>query len=135
MPPVEHRPRVLVVDDEPLVLELLETTLGLAGYDVVTAGDGVQALEQIRAASPDAVVLDINMPRLDGFGVLAALSAEAFPDPPRVLVLTARHASADVAKAISMGAVDYLSKPFKESVLLARVARMTRRRSLAGLHA
>lgn len=122
-------PLVLVVDDEPLVLELLETTLSLAGYEVITASDGVQALEQIHRAPPDAVVLDINMPRLDGFGVLAALSKGECRSTPRVLVLTARHASEDLAKAISMGAADYLSKPFKDSVLLARVARLTRRRA------
>jgi DNA-binding response OmpR family regulator len=124
----ERRPRrVLVVDDEPLVLELIVTRLEIAGFETRPARDGVQALERLTDFRPEAVVLDLNMPRLDGFGVLNHMRAQGLSDKAPTLVLTARNAAEDVAKAIKLGAKDYLSKPFRDEQLIARVGRLFNR--------
>lgn len=116
------KPRLLVVDDDPMMLELLVTRLELAGYAVSTARDGLEALRRVHKCRPQALILDINMPRLDGFGVLEQLNTSRWP----VLVLTARNQTQDVQRAISLGARDFLSKPFKDNQLLLRVARLLR---------
>lgn len=122
--------KVLVVDDEPYVLELLVTRLTLAGYNTFSARDGVEALERVETVRPDAMVLDINMPRLDGFGVLRSMSASGAILRVATMVLTARNHPDDVRLAISLGAKDYLAKPFKDDQLAARVARLFRRRDV-----
>ncbi len=119
------RARVLVVDDDSNVRDLIRVRLDAAGYDVHTARTGLEAIDRIGELSPSAMVLDINMPQMDGFGVLAAMKKEGKSLP--VLVLTARHAGDDVRRAIDLGAKDYLTKPFNELQLLARVARLMRR--------
>ena len=118
------RIRVLVVDDEPTLLDLLQTLLDLANYDVVEARNGEEALTAVAASRPDVMVLDINMPRMDGFAVLAALAEAPPPKMPRVLVLTARYAADDVRRAKALGAADYLSKPFSNKTLLTRIQRL-----------
>ena len=118
------RKKFLVVDDEPMLVELIQTILERAGYAVVTAADGRQALEAIRREAPNAVILDINMPGLDGFGVLEQLAADPPASMPKTLVLTARMAMGDVEEAMALGATDYLAKPFSNEVLLRRVGRM-----------
>ena len=124
----ETRPRrVLVVDDDPFLIELIMTRLAIAEYDVRGASDGVKAIERLQDFRPEAMVLDINMPRLDGFGVLNYMKAQGLSDKTMTMVLTARNNSEDVAKAISLGAKDYLSKPFKDEQLLARVGRLLSR--------
>ncbi len=123
---MSHRSRILVVDDDANVRDLIRVRLDQAGYDVHTARTGVEAISRIGELNPDAMVLDINMPEMDGFGVLAAMKTERMSLP--VLVLTARHAGDDVRRAIDLGAKDYLTKPFNEAQLLARVARLMRRR-------
>jgi two-component system OmpR family response regulator len=115
--------RLLVVDDDPMMLELLVTRLELAGYAVATARDGLEALRRLHEYRPHGVILDINMPRLDGFGVLEQMNTGRWP----VLVLTARNQTPDVQRAISLGARDFLSKPFKDNQLLLRVARLLRK--------
>ena len=115
--------KVLVVDDEPTLVDLLETLLKLAGYDVTSASSGEAALAALPVTKPDVMVLDINMPRMDGFAVLATMAAETAPGP-KVLVLTARYAAADVKRAKSLGADDYLSKPFANKTLLARIQKL-----------
>ncbi len=120
--------RILVVDDDPFVLELLLTRLTLAGYRTFSARDGQEALMRIADVRPEAMVLDINMPRLDGFGVLRHMAAGAQRVP--TMVLTARNQPQDVQTAISLGARDYLSKPFRDEQLLSRVARLFRKRSV-----
>jgi DNA-binding response OmpR family regulator len=117
--------RVLVAEDDAGVRDLVRTRLFQAGYDVHTARNGGEALRRIRELQPNVVVLDINMPELDGFGVLKALEADPAPGT-RILVLTARHAADDVRRAMALGAKDYLAKPFNDAQLLARVARLTR---------
>ena len=120
------RPRIVLAEDDDPILELLVTRLELAGYKTFIARDGYRALEVIYTTRPHGVVLDIGMPSMDGFGVLAALRANTkFPTPP-VLVLTARNAPEDVKRAIGLGAKDYMTKPFNDARLLARVARLVR---------
>jgi two-component system OmpR family response regulator len=90
---------------------------------VSSASGGEEALASLKRAMPDVMVLDINMPRMDGFAVLAALQADNAP-APKVLVLTARYAAADVKRARDLGADDYLSKPFANKTLLARIQKL-----------
>jgi two-component system OmpR family response regulator len=118
--------RVLVADDDFGVRDLIRTRLDVAGYDVYTARNGAEALDRVFELSPDALVLDINMPEMDGFAVLERLKTRVAPKRLPVLVLTARHAADDVRRAVSLGAKDYLTKPFNETQLLARVARLVR---------
>jgi DNA-binding response OmpR family regulator len=117
--------RVLIAEDHRSVCDLIRTHLQLSGYEVHIARDGVEALKQVRILKPDAMILDINMPGIDGFGVLAQLR-EISPVPIPVLVLTARHAGDDVRRAIALGARDFLAKPFNEGQLAARIARLLR---------
>lgn len=133
MPPSKRRARrVLVADDEPYVLELIVTRLSIAGFEVRAAKDGVQAVDRLTDFRPEALVLDLNMPRLDGFGVLSHMRAQGLSDRVPTLVLTARNAAEDVAKAIQLGAKDYLSKPFRDDQLIARVGRLFNRVKPAG---
>jgi len=125
---VETRPRrVLVVEDDPFLLELITTRLELAGFDTRSARDGNQALQRLTEFRPEAMVLDINMPVLDGFGVLIHMQAQGLTDKTPTMVLTARNSPDDVSKAIKLGARDYLSKPFKDEQLIARVGRLLMR--------
>jgi CheY-like chemotaxis protein len=119
--------RILVVDDEPFVLELISTRLQIAGYNVAQAKDGTRALQSLREFIPDGMVLDINMPGLDGFGVLEQMRAAPRWSAIPTMVLTARNRSEDVQRAMSLGARDYLTKPFDDQQLLARVARLVRK--------
>lgn len=121
MPP---RHLILVAEDDHDVRELIRTRLTAAGFDVHTAHNGAEALARVSTMKPNAMVLDINMPEVDGFSVLAELKARGCLFP--VLVLTARHAADDVRRAVSLGAKDYLTKPFTEAQLQARVARLLR---------
>jgi two-component system, OmpR family, response regulator len=117
--------RVLVVDDDPRMAELLETTLNLAGYTVTTAGQGTEALRVHHRVRPDLLVLDVMLPDMDGFTVCRRL-AEAGERVP-VLLLTARDAVEDRVTGLALGADDYLTKPFSVPELLARVHALLRR--------
>ncbi len=116
---------VLLVEDDPQILELLKTYFEAKGYRVSTATDGVEALERFRALAPDLILLDIGLPRLDGWGVLEALRSTN--DTVPVIVLTARDDSEDVVKGLSLGADDYLRKPFQVRELDARIQAILRR--------
>lgn len=116
--------RILVVDDDVELVGLLQFALANAGYEVVTAFDGEQALAQFAAHAPELVVLDVNLPRLDGFEVLAALRRDS--DVP-VMMLTVRAAEEDEVRGLDLGADDYLRKPFSPRALLARVRALLRR--------
>lgn len=109
-----------------MVLELVTTRLELAGFQTYCARNGREGLERIEALRPDGLVLDINMPVMDGFGVLSRLKSDGAYFPP-TLVLTARNKPEDVKSAISMGARDFLAKPFKDDQLIARVGRLVRK--------
>ena len=117
---------ILVAEDDASIRELVRTRLQLAGYDVVTARTGAEAVTRVRKFGVDGVVLDINMPEVDGFGVLRAMQAMPSISRLPVLMLTARHAEEDVRRALVLGARDYLTKPFSEQQLVARVARLMR---------
>ena len=121
-----NRPKIVVAEDDEAILDLIHIRLEIAGFAVSYARDGPAALELIKQVQPAGVVLDLNMPRLDGFGVLTALRAQPLRRPPPVLVLTARHAAEDVKRCLMLGAKDYLAKPFDEKTLIARVGRLVR---------
>jgi DNA-binding response OmpR family regulator len=124
--PETPKRRILAVDDDRAVLELVCIRLTLAGYDVFSARNGNEALARLASIRPAAMVLDLNMPGLDGFGVLDQMGQAGTAKTP-TLVLTARHSAPDVKRAIGLGARDYLSKPFNDNQLLIRVSRLFRR--------
>src|SRR5688572_29038903 len=117
--------RILVVDDERGVRDALERALELDGHDVEQANDGYEALAAIASAPPDAVVLDVLMPELDGLQVCRRLRADGDRTP--ILMLTARDAIGDRVSGLDAGADDYLVKPFALEELLARVRALLRR--------
>jgi DNA-binding response OmpR family regulator len=118
--------RIVVADDDAILLELMQTRLDLAGYDVRLARNGRQALDAIGAARPSAIVLDLRLPVIDGFAVLEALQSRRLPPPP-ILIVTAALGFDDVRRCIALGARDYLAKPFKDSELVKRVNRLVAR--------
>ena len=117
--------RILVVDDEPAVRTSLERALRIEGYDVELAADGREALARLPSVAPDAVVLDVLMPFVDGLGVCRRLRADGNRVP--VLMLTARDAVPDRVAGLDAGADDYLVKPFVLEELLARLRALLRR--------
>jgi two-component system, OmpR family, response regulator len=121
--------RILVVDDEPGIRELLSTSLRFAGFEVQTAGDGVTALEVARRFGPDLLVLDVMMPGLDGFEVLRSLRGEGSRAP--VLFLTARDAAEDKVRGLTLGGDDYVTKPFSLAEVVARIRAVLRRAGAA----
>jgi two-component system, OmpR family, response regulator MprA len=119
--------RILVVDDDRAVRESLRRSLTFNGYEVDLAADGVAALGQITASRPDALILDVMMPRMGGLEACRALRANG--DDVPILVLTARDAVADRVAGLDAGADDYLPKPFALEELLARLRALLRRSS------
>lgn len=119
------RTRILVVEDDPIILDLITTRLDIAGYDTYFARDGYEGLTRLHELRPSALVLDLNMPRLDGFGLLRKMRLEGLNTP--TMVLTARNQPDDVRQAITLGARDFLAKPFKDAQLLQRVGRLLRK--------
>ena len=119
-----RRRKVLVVDDEPYLVELIVTRLELAGFETRSARNGSDALIRLNDFRPEAMVLDINMPVLDGYGVLTHMKAQGLSDKIPTMVLTARNSGEDVAKAIQLGAKDHLTKPFSEMQVCRRVSRL-----------
>ena len=112
---------VLIVDDEPNIVISLEYLLRRAGYEVLVARDGQQALETIARAPPDLVLLDVMLPRLNGFQVCQKLRENPAWAGVRVLMLTAKGREAEVSKGLALGADAYITKPFSTRDLLARV--------------
>jgi DNA-binding response OmpR family regulator len=117
-------PTVLVVEDEPLLRETLEYNLVRQGYRVVTAADGLTALQMARSAHPDAILLDVMLPGMDGLDVCRTVRREM--NVP-ILMLTARSDEADKVVGLEMGADDYVTKPFSMRELTARVKALLRR--------
>ena len=115
---------ILVADDDPQLLRLVTRNLQFEGYEVLPASDGQQALEQIEAQRPDLVLLDVMMPKLDGFSVCHRV--REFSAVPIILV-TARGQEQDKIRGLDLGADDYLTKPFSVDELLARVRAVLRR--------
>jgi two-component system, OmpR family, response regulator len=117
--------RLLVVEDDPNILELLSASLRLAGFEVATAADGFQALGAARRHRPDLVVLDVMLPDLDGFEVARRLRSGEERTP--VLFLTARDATEDKVQGLTIGGDDYVTKPFSLEEVIARIRAVLRR--------
>src|SRR6266498_3876456 len=122
--PQPAAPRVLVVDDEPPIIELVQGYLRREGWEVLTAADGPSAITAVREHAPDVVVLDLMLPGLDGIEVCRQL--RTFSDV-YVIMLTARSEEIDRVVGLSVGADDYLVKPFSPRELLARIKALLRR--------
>lgn len=120
---------VLIVDDDPKLLKMLQRTLAYEGFRVLSATNGAEALGQVQAQRPDIVVLDWLMPGLDGLGVVERLRAAG--DQTLVLMLTARDAVEQRVEGLESGADDYLVKPFAPAELLARIHALLRRPAVA----
>jgi two-component system KDP operon response regulator KdpE len=116
--------RILVVDDEPPIVRALAINLRARGYEVCTAGDGSEALRLTASHEPDAVILDLGLPDLDGVDVIVGL--RGWTTVP-ILVLSGRHDSVDKVDALDAGADDYVTKPFGMDELMARLRAMLRR--------
>lgn len=116
--------RIVTADDDPQLLRLIARNLEFEGYEVITAGDGALALEQIERLPPDLVLLDVMMPRMDGFTVCQRV--REFSSVP-IIIVTARGQDQDKVKGLDLGADDYLTKPFSVEELLARVRAVLRR--------
>ena len=114
-------PTILVVDDEPPILELVRFTLEDEQIRVLEASDGAQALETALAARPDLILLDVQMPRLDGLEVCRRLRADASLAGTRIVMLTAAGQDADRALGLAAGADEYLTKPFSPLALFTLV--------------
>ncbi|MFT3661075.1 MAG: response regulator transcription factor [Gordonia sp. (in: high G+C Gram-positive bacteria)] len=117
--------KVLVVDDEENIRELLSVSLKFQGYDVTVAKDGPNAIDLARAAKPDVVVLDVMMPGMDGFGVLKRLRADGVTAP--ALFLSARDSVEDKVTGLTLGGDDYVTKPFSLEEVVARIEVLLRR--------
>ncbi len=118
------RRKILVVDDEPKVCDLIKAYLEKDGYDVLVAGDGQSAVEKARHQKPDLIVLDLNLPEMDGIEVFRTLRATS--DIP-VIMVTARDEEVDKIVGLQLGADDYVTKPFSPRELAARVSAVLRR--------
>jgi DNA-binding response OmpR family regulator len=113
---------VLVVDDDPLLVRLVQLNLELEGYRVLTAGDGEEGLQRARQEHPDLIVLDVMMPKLDGLGVTRALKGDDATRSIPIILLSAKTAASDVKQGLDAGADDYITKPFDTQALFDRVA-------------
>ncbi len=127
---LRNPPLVLAVDDSRENLEIVATRLAAHGYEIVTAGDGEEGLAKARALTPDLILLDIMMPRLDGVSVLKELKRDESLGFIPVILLTARADRADIVAGLDAGADDYLTKPFDQAALVARVRAMLRIKAL-----
>jgi len=124
--PEPTRKRIFVAEDDNNVLELVRTRLGVVGYHVSYARDGLEAQQMIPSSQPDGIILDVNMPVIDGFELLKELKADRETASIPVMMLTARNMLGEIQTAIALGANDFLTKPFRDDVLLMRVARLMR---------
>lgn len=128
--------KILVVDDEPFNIDYLQQELEELNYEIITAGNGLEALEKIQAESPDLVLLDIMMPIMDGFSVLEHIKTNADPvvrDIP-VIIISAMTDLKSVVRGVERGAEDYLPKPFEPVLLRARISSCLERKRLRDEH-
>jgi two-component system phosphate regulon response regulator PhoB len=122
---------ILVVDDEPDLLELVHYTLSRAGYQVCCVKSGEEALTQVQTRPPDLIVLDLMLPGMDGLEICQRLKREPQTATIPIVMLTARDEEADVVTGLELGADDYLTKPFSPRVLSAHVKAVLRRQQVA----
>ncbi len=121
------RPKILVVDDEPEAVELLEFNLKQAGFDVITAEDGAEALKKARTASPDLIVLDLMLPEVDGLEICKMLRRDPETASVGIVMVTAKAAEIDRILGLELGADDYVTKPFSPRELVLRVKNILQR--------
>src|ERR1700710_1040130 len=122
--------KLLVVDDEPNIVELLSVSLRYAGFDVAPATSGLAAVSEARRFRPDLIVLDVMMPDMDGFAVVRRLRGEGTRVP--IVFLTARDATEDKITGLTLGGDEYVTKPFSLEEVLARIRAVLRRTSGGG---
>jgi DNA-binding response OmpR family regulator len=113
--------KILVVDDEIYIVHILDFSLGMEGYEVVTALDGEQALEKLHSERPDLIVLDIMMPKLDGYEVCKAIKSSPQTRHIPVILLSAKGRNVDQKLGFDVGADDYITKPFSPRKLVERI--------------
>ncbi|GAC1431777.1 MAG: hypothetical protein NVS4B1_30450 [Ktedonobacteraceae bacterium] len=113
--------RALVVDDEADILRLIEIKLKKAGFEVLTAHDGLEGLEKALAEKPDIMLVDVMMPRMDGYTVVSEVRQKLGTEAPVIILLTAKGQEADIVKGLTSGADDYIIKPFSPRELIARI--------------
>ena len=123
--------RILIVDDSPMNVDILQTRLVAHGYEILTAGDGEEALNVARAQQPDLILLDVMMPKMDGFEVCRRLKADTSVSFMPIILVTAKADSKDVVAGLEAGGDEYLTKPVDQAALVARVKSMLR---IKGLH-
>ena len=123
---MKDKPVILVVDDQPQNIELLEAHLVRQGYEIIQAESGEEALEKLSSNQVDLVLLDVKMPRMSGFEVLAKLRADKKTQRIPVVMITAHKENEDRVKALESGCDDFISKPFDKHELLARVKSLLR---------
>lgn len=119
---------ILVAEDDGDLRELLRDQLRAAGHEVITARDGAEAVTRLSNFLVHAVILDLNLPQMDGFEVLKMIQRMPTVAGVPILVLSARHAERDVRRAVVLGAWDYLAKPYTEQQLVRRISRLLRGR-------
>src|SRR3989304_5292200 len=124
------KPKILCVDDEPVNLKLLDAVLAPKGYDVVTASSGREALERISGGRVDMVLLDVMMPGLSGFDVCRSIKEDEGTRNIPVVMITALRSTDDRIRGIEAGADEFLSKPFDQGELLARISTLLRSKDL-----
>lgn len=121
---VNEQKSILICDDDPLLVDLLEYRLAARGYAVTIAEDGGKALRRLQEMQPDAILLDAMMPVIDGYEVLRKIRENPATAQVPVIMLTARKQEQDIVTALALGASDYLVKPFIPEELVARLARL-----------
>jgi DNA-binding response OmpR family regulator len=124
---VDSEVRVLVVDDDPVILKLLQVNFEMEGYVVTTAADGVKGLQAAREERPDVIISDVMMPHMNGLEMVAALGADETTGAIPVILLSARAQETDVNDGLHAGADDYVTKPFDPLELIDRVQQLLAR--------
>ena len=120
---------VLVVDDDPVIVRLLQVNFEMEGYTVLTAGDGQEAIDQVRNNRPDVVVCDIMMPKFNGLEVVEELQKDEATAGVPVLLLSAKAQTSEIQRGLDAGAADYVTKPFDPLELIERVQQVLDKRS------
>lgn len=120
-------PKILIVDDDPMMVKLVQISLSKVGYTIVTAADGVEGLRKAKKETPDLIILDIMMPGIDGFEVARRIRRDPNINKIPILVLTAKSDARNKVQAFSIGVDDYITKPFEIKALVARVSALLRR--------
>ncbi|MGH2730446.1 MAG: response regulator transcription factor [Actinomycetota bacterium] len=125
MPTDASEKRILVADDDPVILRLIQVNLELEGYQVLTANNGEEAVETATAEHPDLVILDIMMPRMDGYQACETIKSEESTKDIPIVFLSAKAQQSDIDKGKAYGVDDYLTKPFDPAELIEVVERLT----------